>query len=236
MAKRKSTGYMTAGEQVAGTVLFVIYLLVLPFAADPLFRMAERLLAADIPGRVRNAIYYYTLLIVTVLIFHRFLALTSQRLGEHIGDACKGALGGLIALYGLNELAFRLFRVFLGSQTNLNDMTISAQVRDAPQTMWLIIVFVAPFVEEALFRGLVFGNLKEYNRYFAYLLSAGLFAFLHVWQFVTVNQSALGLAIVVQYLIPGLVLAGAYEYAGTLWAPFAVHAAANALVVWTVWR
>ena len=37
MAKRTSTTYLTPGEQVAGAVLFVIYLLVLPFAAGPLF-------------------------------------------------------------------------------------------------------------------------------------------------------------------------------------------------------
>ena len=44
MAKRKSASYMTPGEQIAGTVFFVIYLVVLPFATAPLFRLAERLL------------------------------------------------------------------------------------------------------------------------------------------------------------------------------------------------
>ena len=43
MAKRKSASYMTPGEQIAGTVFFVIYLVVLPFATAPLFRLAERL-------------------------------------------------------------------------------------------------------------------------------------------------------------------------------------------------
>ena len=40
MAKRASA-HMTAGEQAAGTALFVIYLLVLPFAASPMFRFLE---------------------------------------------------------------------------------------------------------------------------------------------------------------------------------------------------
>ena len=48
MAKRKSASYMTPGEQIAGTVFFVIYLVVLPFATAPLFRLAERLLDASI--------------------------------------------------------------------------------------------------------------------------------------------------------------------------------------------
>lgn len=44
MAKKKSASYMTGGEQVAGTVLFVVYFAVLPLAAGPLFSAAEFLL------------------------------------------------------------------------------------------------------------------------------------------------------------------------------------------------
>ena len=35
MAKRKPAAYMSSGEQIAGTVFFFVYLLVLPFAAGP---------------------------------------------------------------------------------------------------------------------------------------------------------------------------------------------------------
>ena len=48
MAKRTSTTYLTPGEQVAGAVLFVIYLLVLPFVTAPLFRMIGGLLGVTI--------------------------------------------------------------------------------------------------------------------------------------------------------------------------------------------
>ena len=67
MAKRKSASYMTPGEQIAGTVFFVIYLVVLPFATAPLFRLAERLLDASISPSLQNAIYYYTLFAVTFI-------------------------------------------------------------------------------------------------------------------------------------------------------------------------
>ena len=73
MAKRKSASNMTPGEQIAGTVFFVIYLVVLPFATAPLFRLAERLLDTSISPSLQNAIYYYTLFAVTLIIFHSFL-------------------------------------------------------------------------------------------------------------------------------------------------------------------
>lgn len=161
MAKRKSASYMTPGEQIAGTVFFVIYLVVLPFATAPLFRLAERLLDASISPSLQNAIYYYTLFAVTLIIFHSFLGRTTRNFADNLGNACKSILVGLIALYGLNELVYRLTRMLVNNHTNLNDTTISAQIHDAPRVTLLIVIFLAPFVEEVLFRGLVFGNLQK---------------------------------------------------------------------------
>ena len=40
--------------------------------------------------------------------------------------------------------------------------------------------------------------------------------------------------LMVQYLAPGAVLAWVYDRSGTLWASIGLHAAANALSVWTI--
>lgn len=37
-----------------------------------------------------------------------------------------------------------------------------------------------------------------------------------------------------QYLVPGLVLAWVYDRTGTLWTSIGLHAAANALSAWTL--
>ena len=144
MAKRKSASYMTPGEQIAGTVFFVIYLVVLPFATAPLFRLAERLLDTSISPSLQNAIYYYTLFAVTLIIFHSFLGRTTRNFADNLGNACKSILVGLIALYGLNELVYRLTRMLVNNHTNLNDTTISAQIHDAPRVTLLIVIFPAP--------------------------------------------------------------------------------------------
>ena len=234
MAKRKSTSYMSPGEQIAGVVFFVIYLVVLPFATDPLFRALEKLLAVNISGTVQNMIYYYVLFAVTVIIFHKFLMRTSRQFADNLGIACKSVLVGLVGLYGLNELVYRLSNLVITNRTNLNDTTISARIQDAPRVTLLIVIFLAPFVEEVLFRGLVFGNLKSKSRAVAYLMSCLLFALLHVWQFAVVKQDITYFLLMVQYLVPGLVLAWAYEHSGTLWTSIAIHAAANALSAWAM--
>ena len=234
MAKKKTSPYMTPGEQIAGTVFFVIYLVVLPFAAGPLFRLAGRLLDVTISAALQNVIYYYVLFAVTVLIFHKFLARTCRNLADNLGGACRMLLVGLVALYGLNELAYRLTNLVMVNRTNLNDTAISAQMDSAPYMTLLIVVLLAPFVEEVLFRGLVFGNLKGKSRPVAYVVSCALFALLHVWQFAVVERDVTYFLLMIQYLVPGVVLAWAYEHSGTLWTSIALHALANALSVWAM--
>ena len=234
MAKKKTSPYMTPGEQIAGTVFFVIYLVVLPFAAGPLFRLAGRLLDVTISAALQNVIYYYVLFAVTVLIFHKFLARTCRNLADNLGGACRMLLVGLVALYGLNELAYRLTNLVMVNRTNLNDTAISAQMDAAPHMTLLIVVLLAPFVEEVLFRGLVFGNLKGKSRPVAYVVSCALFALLHVWQFAVVYQDVTYFLLMLQYLVPGAVLAWVYDRSGTLWTSIALHALANALSIWAM--
>ena len=234
MAKKKSAPYMTSGEKIAGTILFAVYLVVLPFVTDPLFRFVGRLLDTTISATVQSVIYYYVLFAVTLIVFHKFVARTSRNFADNLGVACRNMLLGLIALYGLNELVYRLSSLVISNRTNLNDTTISAQIQDAPRVTLLIIVFLAPFIEEVLFRGLVFGNLKRKSRVVAYLVSCLLFALLHVWQFAVVQQDITYFLLMVQYLVPGAVLAWAYESSGTLWTSIGLHAVANALSAWTM--
>lgn len=234
MAKKQTSLYMTAGEQIAGVVFFVIYLLVLPFATSPIFRFIERLIDTNIPQHVENLIYYYVLFAVTIVIFHGFLGRTTRNFFNRFAFAGKTIAVGLIGFYGLNELVYRLVNLVITSRTNLNDTTISAQIDDAPRSTLLIIIFLAPFVEEVLFRGLVFGNLKNKSRLLAYAVSCALFALLHVWQFAVGRQDVTYFLLCVQYLVPGVVLAWAYEHSGTLWSAIAVHAIVNALSALTM--
>ena len=233
MSKRKAASIMTAGEQVAGTVLFLLYLVVLPFVTTPLFDFCERIVGAGISPALRSGIYYCVLFVACIVIFHRYLGRTSTKLADNLGGSCQALLMGLVGMYGLNELVYRLSNLVIANHTNLNDNTISAQIDDAPRLTLVIIIFIAPFVEEVLFRGLVFGNLKGKSLAVGYVLSCLLFALSHVWEFIIVEQSISQFLLMVKYLVPGFMLAWVYDRSGTLWTSIALHAAVNALALWT---
>lgn len=234
MARKKPASNLSAGEQFAGAVFFIIYALILPVAMGPLFRLAGHLLGRRIHADTQAAVYYYGLFAVTAVIFHGFLARTTRRLLDDLPEALKTVLIGLVGIYGLNAILARLSGALFSGRVNLNDGSISAQIASTPHMTLLTVLLLAPFVEETLFRGLVFGSLKERSRLTAYAVSCLLFALLHVWQFAVESRDPAYLLMMVRYLAPGVVLAWAYEHTGTLWASFGVHAAANALSVLTM--
>ncbi len=233
-AKTSATTQMNHTERLAGTIFFVVYLFVMPFLLDKLFSTAEVLLGVRIEAGLQNALYYYFLFAVTLIIFHSFLGLTTSRLFDGLNRSLTALFLSLLVFYGANELIYRVCRLFLNSRANLNDVAIAAQVNAAPRTTALIVVFLAPFVEEVLFRGLVFGCLKEKSRVVAYALSALLFAFLHVWTFALSAWDLGYLVLMLQYLVPGLVFAWAFDRSGTLWTSILLHSAVNALALFVV--
>ena len=89
-------------------------------------------------------------------------------------------------------------------------------------------VFLAPLVEEPLFRGAVFGSIYHKNRYAAYAVSTLLFALYHVWQYVAVYGDASYLLYMLNYVPASVALAFAYERSGSIWVPMALLAAINA--------
>ena len=234
MAAKGSSSPMTNLERALGGIFFAFYLIVLPFVADPLFAGLSRLFGRSIPENVRNMIFYYTLFALTVIIFWNYLGNVTGYFFSNFWRTIWSVCLGLVGFYGLNELSYRTLELVLSGMTNLNDVTISAQIHDAPRSTALIIILLAPFVEEVLFRGYVFGNIRATNRTAAYIVSCLLFAFLHVWQFAVVSHSFTYFLLMLQYLVPGLVLAWVYEHSGTLWGSILLHMCVNALAVWTI--
>lgn len=234
MAKRSAgvTG-MTATEKLLGGVVLAAYVFVLPLTAEALFDGVERLFEVSMDRGLRDAVYYYVLFALVLIAFGGCFGRAARAFLDHPWRVLGAAGAGMVAFYGLNELICRVLGLLGAGQANLNDQAILARLGAAPRSTILIVVFLAPVVEEALFRGYVFGNLREYSRAAAYVVSCLLFASIHVWQFAAASWDFTYLLVGVQYLVPGLVLAWAYERSGSLWGSVLLHCAVNGLAVWS---
>ena len=130
------------------------------------------------------------------------------------------AVVGIAAIFPIVIVATLVSRLLLGDESG-GDATI-AFLRSGPGPTALLlagilVVLVAPFVEEFLFRGLLYGVAKRFGgRVPAILATSILFAAVHI-----TPGSLLPLFV----LSVGLTLA--YERTGSLWTPVLMHMAFN---------
>lgn len=132
-----------------------------------------------------------------------------------LGFAAGAALGLWLLSIFVNALQISLF----GPNPQSLIVTIGAHRGVAALVMDLITGAVAaPFAEEVLYRGLIFGGLAQRMPLAAAAtISAFLFAISH------------GLGVVAPIFVLGLGLAWVYARTGTIWAPMVTHAVVNAI-------
>lgn len=230
MAKKNAKhSHMTTVELIGGGVLFLVYLLVMPLLLEKIRTVISVLLDRSISAATANTVYYYVMTIVTAALFHKFLGKTGSRFFGDLNHCCITAGMALVLFYGANELFCRICTRFIMPVSNLNDVTIVAQIDNIPRNTMLIVILLAPFVEEVLFRGLLFGWLAEKSGAVAYVVSAALYAFGCLWQVIAGGADTASLLVLAQYMIPGLIFAWAYGRSGSVWTAVIVHAAVNML-------
>jgi membrane protease YdiL (CAAX protease family) len=100
---------------------------------------------------------------------------------------------------------------------------LAAPLTASATTAGLALTILAAVAEEALFRGLMFARLLSYGRYLAIILSAGMFALVHVPFY--------GLRALPVDLGAGMLFAWQRSESGSWSVPAATHALANVLAV-----
>ena len=92
-----------------------------------------------------------------------------------------------------------------------------------------VAIFLAPIVEEVLFRGALFGSIRTRSRAWAYVASVAAFSLYHVWQYAAAYADWKMLLYALQYIPISIVLAWAYERSGCIWTSIFFHMGFNAL-------
>ncbi|MBQ2618492.1 MAG: CPBP family intramembrane metalloprotease [Oscillospiraceae bacterium] len=215
---------MTPTERVLGWIWLPVNTFLLPIlAAVYVYANPDQLSDGAL-----NLVTFAVSAVALLLMLHRFWRESFHRMLDQPGR-CLGAmlLGGLVN-YALSlAVSPVLLLVLDGAVDNPNN---AALLEIAQQDLGMIkaaSVFLAPLVEETLFRGVVFGSLRPRRRLLAYALSTGLFSLLHVWQYILVSADASLLVYALQYIPSGVALAYCYERSGSIWPPIFLHMLLN---------
>ena len=84
-----------------------------------------------------------------------------------------------------------------------------------------------PVAEECLFRGIVFRGIYDRSHILAWIVSAGLFALVHVIGYFGSAAPLTLLLCFLQYIPAGICLAASYRLSGSILSPILIHAAVN---------
>jgi membrane protease YdiL (CAAX protease family) len=217
---------MTRGAHTALLVFLLMYTVGLPLLID--------WHAAEYPGVFTSLQYNMA---YVGLSFTAALALGFRYLRTEFDTLLDNKLLNLFTLiqgYFLNTVLsyFLLLAVVMVMGENLNwvnpnnENIVGMSEGDVRKVLGMT-VFLAPVAEEVLFRGAVFGWLREKDRAAAYIVSMTLFAVLHVWQYALAAQDMSVLLYALDYLPAGFVLAWCYDRTGSVWTSILMHMGIN---------
>ena len=138
----------------------------------------------------------------------------------------------IIGSYGVMlccNLLFGIFLNFVSAEVNPNNQAVTDMAVKSYGPVAAMAVYLAPIVEEMLFRAGVFGTLRRYNRAAAYVVGILSFSVYHVWSFAVLEPSYW--LYVLQYIPVTFLLCRLYESTNSIWSSIFFHMLVNGISI-----
>ena len=219
---------MSKPQRIAGLIYLPFHILILPLFIN----MLAEYLPGGLSDTAANAVYYGLSFTFCIICMWKYLRIAFDFLLDNVATNITAMLFGGVSYLLLNYLASGVLFAILGDeQVASNNELISSLADESSRAVLALTVFVAPIVEEVLFRGVVFGSLAPKHRRMAFVASIALFAFYNVWQLVLSTMDPKMFVYMIMSIPMGYALAWAYEKTNCLWVPIFLHMLINVLTV-----
>ena len=172
-------------------------------------------------------LYFFVNFIAIILIFRKFLKHSIGHTAKQILSALLAAAIGFVLYWVLQIVLSAAILFSVPEFYNVNDAAIAETSREHFLLMAVSTVVLVPIAEEMLHRGLIFGLIHRKSRLAAYAVSTVLFSAIHVVGYIGGYEPHILLLCFLQYVPAGLILAWAYEFSGSIFAPVLIHTAIN---------
>lgn len=170
--------------------------------------------------------------VLLVPLLWSFLRRELDPLYDRFALALLEVLRDYALIWCLEMAAAMLLSAFGFSEDSANNQEAIALLKAERGPMIAATVFVAPIVEELLFRAGLFGVLRQKNRTLAYAVSALAFCLYHVWSYAL--EDPWQLLYMLEYLPGALLLARCYERTDSIWASMLLHALSNGISLYLI--
>ena len=214
---------LTKKERIALLVYFPVHLLVLPLLLGLLYKKGV------LNESMANFAVYAAGALYMFIVLGRFLRREFDPFCDSILRCALQIGGSYLAVLAFNALFSILLMLLTGKfeAANPNNEVIFDLAEESPGAVRAMGIFLAPVVEELLFRAGLFGTLRRRSRALAYIVSILAFSVYHVWGY-AIQEPRYALY-VIQYIPVSWLLARCYEKTRTIWTPIFLHMVINAV-------
>ena len=127
------------------------------------------------------------------------------------------------------NMLFSIAATALLKNTNPNNEAVASLITESYGPAAAMAVYMAPIVEELLFRAGIFGVLRRRNRIAAYVVAVLAFSVYHVWGFALADP--IYWIYIIQYIPVSFLLCRCYESTNSIWTPIFFHMLVNGVAV-----
>lgn len=212
------TSGLTKRETIAAIIFFPLHLGVLPMLALLLNRVRPMTEAE------MNFLVYCMSLTYIFLFFFGFLRRDFDALADRPLRCLWQVLISYAAMMAMNMVLESILPAFT-FVSNPNTSEVLNMANTESGLTFALTVFIAPLVEEPVFRGGFFSLLRKGSRFAAYAVTMLVFAIYHVWAYLFIDLSFW--VYIIQYLPISFLLCRCYEKTNSIWTPIFLHMLVN---------
>ncbi len=220
--KVEFTSYLTQVEKIQAIGYLPMHTVILPLLIGVAINMGRVSLAEG------NMLVYAIGLIYMVCFMPKFL----RREFDAFCDRPVLCFKEIAISYGL-ILACNLLvngaLLLIGFGKNPNNSTVLDLVEDTTGNMSAAVLFMAPVIEEIMFRGGIFSTLYKKSRFIAYVMTVGFFSLYHVWGYAILNPW--NWVYLLQYIPVSYLICRCYERTNSIWASILLHVINNGVAL-----
>ena len=210
----------------------IMVLLYLPIHLVLLQLGLTALIEHDVMPQARATLLYYVIGFAYMVVFaFGFLRRDFDALVDAPFYCVREVLRSYLWMMAFNLVLGMLLLLVSGEENPNNESVMNIYVQDMG-SMKAAIVFLAPPVEEMMFRAGIFGVVRRKSRVWAYILSALCFALYHVVPYAIMDP--LYWVFVLQYIPVSLLLARCYERTNSIWCSIFFHMLVNGISLSTL--
>ena len=220
------TSRLTKGQAIAALVYLPVHVVLLPLAAT--FLLLRGLL-----DETQANLLCYVLGVAYMLIF---LGKFFRRDFDALCDRPWACIREVLVCYGLMlccNFVVNGTMLLLGMGDNPNNEALFGMAGMTFGPIAAMAVFMAPIVEESIFRAGLFGVLHRRNRTLAYVVSMAMFSLYHVWSYALMDLK--NLLYLLQYIPVSYLLCRCYERTNSIWGSIFLHMLVNGVSMWLLY-